>query len=197
MSSSAFQREERYIVIKRKGLEAYKEEDIRELLADHLVDTVECVVVESDWPEYEVVWGMIETRCTGEQVGSSNMVPGTLRCAKCDFRLIKTLLTPQGAFANPAPDECPNCHVPMWRVSWEEEAKDAYKTAESQMMRAITAELANTAKDATIAQMLEVLGKATSWIENEETSVQGVAELAMRDRLLKQCHVMLLEAHAS
>lgn len=66
--------------------------------------------------------------------------PGVLRCAKCDFRLIKTKLTPAGAFANEEPDSCPNCNVPMWRVTWKDEAHDAYKTAESQMDRALEAE---------------------------------------------------------
>lgn len=66
--------------------------------------------------------------------------PGVLRCAKCDFRLIKTKLTPSGAFANEEPDRCPNCDVPMWRVTWKDEAHDAYKTAESQMDRALEAE---------------------------------------------------------
>ena len=66
--------------------------------------------------------------------------PGVLRCAKCDFRLIKTKLTPTGAFANEEPDSCPNCNVPMWRVTWKDEAHDAYKTAESQMDRALEAE---------------------------------------------------------
>lgn len=68
--------------------------------------------------------------------------PGVLRCAKCDFRLIKTILTPAGAFANEEPDSCPNCDAPMWRVTWQDEAKDAYKTAESQMNRALEAERA-------------------------------------------------------
>ena len=66
--------------------------------------------------------------------------PGVLRCAKCDFRLIKTTLTPAGAFANEEPDRCPNCNVPMWRVTWQDEAKEAYKVAESQMGRALEAE---------------------------------------------------------
>ncbi|MCP3730401.1 hypothetical protein M9978_08160 [Sphingomonas sp. MG17] len=66
--------------------------------------------------------------------------PGVLRCAKCDFRLTKTTLTPVGAFANEEPDSCPNCNVPMWRTTWQDEARDAYKTAESQMDRAIDAE---------------------------------------------------------
>jgi hypothetical protein len=28
-------------------------------------DELACVVVESDWPEHEVVWGMIEARVSG------------------------------------------------------------------------------------------------------------------------------------
>lgn len=68
--------------------------------------------------------------------------PGVLRCAKCEFRIIKTKLTPAGAFANEEPDTCPNCNVPMWRVTWKDEAHDAYKTAESQMDRALEAEAA-------------------------------------------------------
>ena len=74
--------------------------------------------------------------------------PGVLRCAKCDFRLIKTTLTPAGAFANEEPDTCPNCNVPMWRVTWQDETKEAYRTAESQMDRAIEAEKALPAQQA-------------------------------------------------
>lgn len=74
--------------------------------------------------------------------------PGVLRCAKCDFRLIKTTLTPAGAFANEEPDTCPNCNVPMWRVTWQDETKEAYRTAESQMDRAIEAEKALSAQQA-------------------------------------------------
>lgn len=65
MADQPFEREERFIVIKRKGLAPYKEDDIRELLSDHGVATVECVVVESDWPEYEIVWRLIEARASG------------------------------------------------------------------------------------------------------------------------------------
>lgn len=69
-------------------------------------------------------------------------VPGVLRCAKCEFRLVKTTLNIANgtASANNEPDTCPNCNVPMWRLSWEDEAREAYKVAESQMDRAIAAE---------------------------------------------------------
>lgn len=64
-----FHREDRYIVIKHKDLGnvpvAYREHLVRPLFAlqAHL-PVRECVVVESDWPEYETVWRMIEARVT-------------------------------------------------------------------------------------------------------------------------------------
>ena len=61
----AFEREERYIVIKRKYLSEQQERDLREGMRLRGIGTVECVVVESDWPEYETVWKMIEDRVTG------------------------------------------------------------------------------------------------------------------------------------
>ncbi|MGA1853007.1 hypothetical protein VH570_19420 [Sphingobium sp. HT1-2] len=62
-----FQREERYIVIKRRNLSPAQERVIHNQLSAIEVRTTECVVVESDWPEYETVWSMIEARCTGAQ----------------------------------------------------------------------------------------------------------------------------------
>ena len=55
-----FQREERYIVIKRKHLT--DEDSLRNFLAQNKIPTIESVVIESDWPEYEVVWSMTEER---------------------------------------------------------------------------------------------------------------------------------------
>lgn len=61
----AFQRETRYYTIKRKHLSAIQETALRAHLARLNIGTVDCVVVESDWPEYETVWQMIEDRVTG------------------------------------------------------------------------------------------------------------------------------------
>jgi hypothetical protein len=66
-----FQREERYIVIKRKDLgnvpvayQSHLVEPIFSLLS-HLPRR-ECLVIESDWPEYQPVWQMIERRMAGQ-----------------------------------------------------------------------------------------------------------------------------------
>jgi hypothetical protein len=70
---SEFQREERYIVFKKSHL---TQEQLRQLYFfiepprgrsdGSRVPTVECVVIESDWPEYEPVWVMLEQRVSGE-----------------------------------------------------------------------------------------------------------------------------------
>lgn len=62
-----FEREDRYIVIKRKGLSEDQEEAIRLTLEIYEIAQVpQAVVVEGDWPEYEPVWQMIEYRVAAE-----------------------------------------------------------------------------------------------------------------------------------
>jgi len=73
---SKFTREHRYVVFKRKDLlEAdLSEDELNTLLviADKLVTCrrnagkkpLQCLVVESDWPEYEPTWKAIEDRCS-------------------------------------------------------------------------------------------------------------------------------------
>lgn len=60
-----FQREERYIVIKRKHLSAVQERSLQAHMTRLGIGQVESAVVERDWPEYEPVWQMIEDRVTG------------------------------------------------------------------------------------------------------------------------------------
>lgn len=71
-----FNREERYYVLKisdmRKYLSIEKQEVVRsiaeKLNAGRIVDkknVLQAVVIESDWPEYDAVWQMIEARMAG------------------------------------------------------------------------------------------------------------------------------------
>jgi hypothetical protein len=62
---SDIEREERYIVIKRKHLDALAEDRLRAFLAVAEVHTGECVVVEHDWPNYEHVWQTIQQVANG------------------------------------------------------------------------------------------------------------------------------------
>lgn len=75
-----FKREERYMVVKLSKLaddlggdELSREEQIYRL-AHFGKALVECVVVESDWPEYEPTWAAIKARVTGSI--ASNQLPG-------------------------------------------------------------------------------------------------------------------------
>ena len=60
-----FEREDRYIVIKRSDIDKWLGDFGKsELLywTSRIKSQRQCVVVESDWPEYETVWKMIEDR---------------------------------------------------------------------------------------------------------------------------------------
>lgn len=65
-----FERENRYIVFKRKYL-AYLPMQLQHRMksaveeALSLLPKLECLVIESDWPEYEPTWAAIEARMTG------------------------------------------------------------------------------------------------------------------------------------
>ena len=71
------ERENRYLIIKFKDANEALTVEQREALRYIAVavaayrlesgkQTLEAVVVESDWPEYEQVWGMIESRVQGD-----------------------------------------------------------------------------------------------------------------------------------
>ena len=64
---SAFKREERYVVLKIKDLEKLplaEQNSFKEWLNLYgdILPKRRYVVIESDWPEYEVVWGMLQAR---------------------------------------------------------------------------------------------------------------------------------------
>ncbi len=71
---STFKREERYVVLKCKDIEHLSVAD-QESLAEicHRINIIRtergksefaCVVVEHDWPEYDLVWGLLKYRCS-------------------------------------------------------------------------------------------------------------------------------------
>ena len=73
--SNNFKREDRYIVFKVSDLgNSLKGDEIRRLAREYAEqrrlkgkEPLDCVVVESDWPEYEPTWRAIEARVTGTQ----------------------------------------------------------------------------------------------------------------------------------
>ena len=100
-----FKREQRYFVVKVKDAKEYLDAHQLEKLAE-IADTisegrekdgipaVECVVVESDWPEYESTWRAIEDRVTGAQPA-----PSVPECPyPCGWRNLLKLAIEDGAY---------------------------------------------------------------------------------------------------
>ncbi len=81
--SEKFEREERYIVFKLKDLSEHKAGWVRDVIRLNDIPTVDAVVVEADWPEYEPTWAAIERRSTGAQWNGEGLPPvGTV----CEVR---------------------------------------------------------------------------------------------------------------
>lgn len=99
--NTPFVREDRYLVIKRKDMRAIAEAD--DPAARKALDALtlalravapylpkrECVVVESDWPEHDVVWAAIEERMAN---GGEPVVPGETRSYEEAFYALASAL---------------------------------------------------------------------------------------------------------
>lgn len=67
------------------------------------------------------------------QVTPSPYVPGSWHCAKCKFTLQQMSLhaSTGQVTANDKPGEkCPNCDSPLWRRTWEQDAREAWAKVE-------------------------------------------------------------------
>jgi hypothetical protein len=85
---SEFEREDRYLVFKRKDIEKYLTENDQSVLygvsniirkgrfKDGRDFDMDCVVIESDWPEYEPAWEMIEDRVARESKSKQERLNG-------------------------------------------------------------------------------------------------------------------------
>lgn len=80
---SEFRRERRYLVFKISDMNKYLPPRERKILEGYSVELdlareddgkppLECLVIESDWPEYERAWRTIEARVTGAEQPSSH-----------------------------------------------------------------------------------------------------------------------------
>ncbi len=80
---SGLKREDRYIVIKKSDLVACSGDidpgtgmsEAEVMLRNHMeswdIPTRNALVIEADWPEYPIAWGMIEQRMTGAQASAA------------------------------------------------------------------------------------------------------------------------------
>lgn len=73
----------------------------------------------------------------------TDLVPGVMRCAKCEFQLVRQVLAVNlgEVFAGHSKTEpCPNGCGPLWPVTWKQYAEQAMDAAETMADRAFAAE---------------------------------------------------------
>lgn len=87
MDAKEFEREDRYAVIKYKKLTDQQWTLVPTMLQNFEGSRIECVVVESDWPEYNFVWLMLEHRMAGFPVPDFNAVKCAADVAIAEQRL--------------------------------------------------------------------------------------------------------------
>lgn len=69
-------------------------------------------------------------------------VPGMHKCAKCQFVLISNYISAStgNVWAKDDPEQCPNCDVPLWRVTERDAGNEVIERANEYLERAVRAE---------------------------------------------------------
>lgn len=153
-----FQREERYIVVKRKHMSAIQETALRAHLARLGIGTIECAVIESDWPEYETVWKMIEARVTGKP---DELATTRAELAASEGRERETLAVLQTAHESEAAliEQLAAAHATIHQLG-ENAAKAAGEYAEEVgRLRAMIGRIIEAAEDDTDYALPEVINE--------------------------------------
>lgn len=93
-----FQRQRRYLVFKITDLYKPGMAEVRSTLEELCTqidqsrrsaakNPLECLVIESDWPEYETAWKMIEERCTGKPLTCDASAADRLAALELQLRI--------------------------------------------------------------------------------------------------------------
>lgn len=78
-----------------------------------------------------------------QRLQAAALVPGKMRCAKCNFALVRAVLcmtTGRTGSGGSETEPCPNGCGPLWPVTWEQEVKDAWGGWDALLERAEAAE---------------------------------------------------------
>ena len=119
----------------------------------------------------------------GADVRRSDLVPGVMHCAKCKFQLNRvTLCVSDGnAYAGDNKTEpCPNGCGPLWPVTWEQEARNCWKTLEEmheRLQAAPAADYDHGPQSLTVAEAARHVGKWLNERPNHPLDLRDVAML--------------------
>ena len=183
-----FQREDRYIVIKRSDMDKAPAElrrsfstqcrKLHDGMFKHGAPARQFVVVESDWPEYHLVWAMLEHRMAGKPVPNFN-----------DWRRADELQQRLNA-ADQRNDELATSEVAMREdlAGANRRIGACINQIEEEQQRLTAAEIELARKDRVIADMLESNG---DMVQHLTAAEQRNAELL---DLLRECQPALDKA---
>jgi len=91
---------------------------------------------------------------------TDNLVPGVMRCAKCDFQLHRSNLNMHAGTVTAGDSKtepCPNGCGPLWPVTWKQNAEEGWSVAEKYFDEIESL----TAKNDALVEALEGLVDAT------------------------------------
>jgi rubrerythrin len=109
-----------------------------------------------------------------EKLRSQVYVPGLWRCAKCSFHLSQANLNMHDGSVtsrNDPGDKCPNCNVPLWRVTEREAGNQMVDRCEELLRRVQELEMIITDLDGACNQAW----KALAWIINYDSKDKIIA----------------------
>ncbi|URI11031.1 hypothetical protein MW290_18860 [Aquincola tertiaricarbonis] len=126
-----------------------------------------------------------------DTTAAPDVVPGRMRCAKCQFELTRVTLyvnTGEAGAGGNETEPCPNGCGPLWPVTWEQEARSCWKTSEALFDRAKAAE---DALEALRAPGLRAVGATTA-----DATDAGLPADADVDAFLSDVRAELVRARA-
>lgn len=89
-------------------------------------------------------WESIIARAIAAAREQASFVPGEWTCLECKFFLVKSFMSAETGDTwrntEAAPENCPNCNVPMVKVKFIDALREARRDAEEQFKRAYAAE---------------------------------------------------------
>jgi hypothetical protein len=103
-----------------------------------------------------------------EEANKSQYMPGRLKCVKCNFVLISTNIhVMDGSFsANNKSETCPNCDVPMWKVTYKDGYKDIVESNDNLHD-----------KNKVLRDASEFYAATGNWCDSPGRLMEGVSEI--------------------
>jgi len=127
-----------------------------------------------------------------DKAEKARLVPGEMRCAKCNFGLIRTNLYVNNGTTGPGSNEtepCPNGCGPLWPETWEHSAREAWSRLET-MHAELAALRADAARDVLVERRRQIEAEGWTPEHDDEHDNGEMADAAA-------CYAACSETHSA